>query len=67
MTVYINFQGFHVLQHLFQVISIELFIFLAIVIDGEGWRPGALEWLMANSDDVMVFNLKEFKEFMNGT
>ena len=38
-----------------------------IVIDGEGWRPGALEWLMVNSDDVMVFNLKEFKEFMNGT
>lgn len=37
-----------------------------IVIDGEGWRPGALKWLRDNKDEVLVFSLKEFEEYMYG-
>lgn len=38
-----------------------------IVIDGAGWRQGALAWLYENADEsVEIFNLAEFKEYMNG-
>ena len=38
-----------------------------IIIDGDGWKDGAVDWLYnaSKNTDVLVMNLKEFKKFVS--